>query len=98
MATPCSGFQATSTQPRWPWQNGNALKFVLDYLRTEELALAAVQQNGDALEFVPEPLRAKETIALAAVRQTHTALRWATTTPALCMAELLVSARLRLAG
>ena len=38
-------------------QDGKALAFVSEALRTAELCLEAVRQNGGALQHVPEELR-----------------------------------------
>jgi hypothetical protein len=56
-------------------QNGVALQYVPEALRTEAVALAAVQQNGWALQLVPEALRT-EAVALAAVQQDGWALEY----------------------
>jgi hypothetical protein len=41
-------------------QNGVALQYVSEALRTAELCLAAVEQNGYALQYVPNALRTAE--------------------------------------
>jgi len=71
-------------------QEGCALQFVPEPLRTEALCLAAVQQDGYALVYVPEPLRT-EAVYLAAVQQDGLALQcvpkplW---TEAVCLATV----------
>jgi hypothetical protein len=46
-------------------QNGWALKWVPEHLRTEELCEIAVERTGVALLFVPESLRSKELCRIA---------------------------------
>jgi hypothetical protein len=56
-------------------QNGQALRYVPESLRTETMCFDAVRQNGQALEYIPELLRT-EAICLEAVRQNGQALKY----------------------
>jgi hypothetical protein len=55
--------------------NGIALRYVPDELRSEKMCLAAVTTYGYALEYVPQKLRT-ERVCLAAVTQCGGALRY----------------------
>ena len=56
-------------------RNGEALTYVPEHLRTEELCLAAVGRYGRALEYAPESLRT-EAICLTAVERDGRALEY----------------------
>jgi len=56
-------------------QNGDALQYVPENLRTPELCFEAVRQYGYELRFVPQELRTPE-LCLAAVRQYGDALEY----------------------
>ena len=56
-------------------QNGHALQYVPEHLRSAEVVAAAVRQQGRALQWVPSRLRTAE-LAMAAVRQDGAAILW----------------------
>jgi hypothetical protein len=56
-------------------QNGLALYYVPDELRTKELCELAIQQDGEALQYVPDKLRTKELCELA-VKQNSIAFQF----------------------
>ncbi len=56
-------------------QNGEALYYVPEHLKTERICLEAVKQNGYALQFVPEHL-ITEQVCLEAVKQNEWSIRY----------------------
>ena len=71
-------------------QNGDALRYVPEELKTSEICLAAVEQDGWALLYVPEDLKTSE-ICLTAVKQDGMALEHVPKdlkTPEICLAAV----------
>jgi hypothetical protein len=75
-------------------QNGRALEFVPELLKTESLCLKAVRRNGKALQFVPKSFKT-EAICIEAVRKNGCALKFV---PKLFKTETMCLDAIRLDG